>query len=141
MGGVPDVPPLAFADAPVTPAVGVVFAYFFLRSFVDTELPNVHDVEADRAIGVATIPVVFGVRRTRQVLYGVDLLTASLVGFAALAGYLSTALAGALLVGLVYSLGVTSLVGRIDDEELLSHAVEFEYVVVAVALAPVVFGL
>jgi len=125
--------PVAFTDAAVTPATAVVFAYFLLRSFVDTEIPNVGDVEADRAIGVATLPVAFGVPATRRALYGVDLLTLGLVAAAASAGVLQTWLAVALGVGLAYSLVVTGLLGRVDNDAL-ALASECEYLVVATAL-------
>jgi 4-hydroxybenzoate polyprenyltransferase len=133
--------PLSFAGETISPAAGVVFAYFFLRSFVDTEIPNVRDVEGDRAIGVSTLPVVFGVSRTRRALYGVDLSTVALVGFAAATGVFSVAPTIALVIGLVYSLCVTSLVGRLDDVERLSLAAECEYVVVSIALLPLAVGL
>lgn len=133
--------PLAFANASFTPTTALVFAYFFLRSFVDTEIPNVRDIEGDRAIDVATMPIVFGVRRTRHALYGIDLLTVTLVGYAALTGYLPGFLVPALFVGLIYSLGVTSLVGRVGDGERLAIATECEYLIVIAALAFLEFGL
>lgn len=132
--------PLAFADRPVTPAAAVVAAYFFLRSFVDTEIPNLGDVEADRAAGVSTIPTVAGVAWTRRALYAVDGLSATLVAWAAAAGHLPGALAAALLAGLAYSLVVVSRVGRTDDVDGLAFASECEYLVVAAALVPAVVG-
>ncbi|MFC6786562.1 UbiA family prenyltransferase [Halobaculum halobium] len=125
--------PVAFTDAAVTPATAVVFAYFLLRSFVDTEIPNVGDVEADRAIDVSTLPVVFGVATTRRILYGVDLLTAGIVAAAALAGVIGSGFVLALGVGLAYSLVVTALLGRADNDTL-ALAAEFGYLVVATAL-------
>jgi 4-hydroxybenzoate polyprenyltransferase len=125
--------PVAFTGAAVTPATGVVFAYFLLRSFVYTEIPNVGDVEADRAIDVATLPVAFGVPATRRALYGVDLLTAGLVVAAVSAGVLHAGLAVALGVGVAYSLVVTGLLGRVDNDAL-ALASECEYLVVAAAL-------
>ncbi|QZX98283.1 UbiA family prenyltransferase [Halobaculum rubrum] len=125
--------PVAFTDAAVTPATAVVFAYFLLRSFVDTEIPNVGDVEADRAIDVATLPVAFGVPATRRALYGVDLLTVGLVAGAVSGGALRVEFAVALGVGLAYSLVVTGLLGRVDDDAL-ALASECEYLVVATAL-------
>lgn len=133
--------PLAYANGAVTPTIGVVFAYFFLRSFVDTEIPNVRDVEGDRAIGVATLPVVFGVPRTRRALYCVDVCTIAIVAGAALAGYLAVAPAIALLAGLGYSLGVISFVGRSENEEHLAIAAECEYVLVGLALLPFVLRI
>ncbi len=132
--------PLAFADRGVTPAVALVFAYFFLRSFVDTELPNVRDREGDREAGVRTLPVVFGLERTRLALYAVDAATAAVLAYAVVAGHLSVLVGLALGVGLVYSLAVTSLLARYADRPWLTLAPEFEYVVVAAALALLALG-
>ncbi|WP_440772504.1 UbiA family prenyltransferase [Natronorubrum sp. DTA28] len=130
--------PLAFAGGAVTMSALFVFAYFFLRVFTNTEIPNVRDVEGDRAIGVLTIPVVFGVDRTRRILAGIDCCTAGLVAFAVYAGYIPSVLAVPLLAGIAYSLGITSLVGRYENERLLAKAAECEYLVVFVVLAFVV---
>lgn len=133
--------PMGFADATLSTSAVVVFAYFFLRSFTNSEIPNVRDVEGDRATGVATLPVVFGVERTRRILYGIDFLTIALVGYAAYADHLSAIPALALLVGLAYSLCVTSFVGRTRDEDVLVLAAECEYLVVGLALVPVVYAV
>lgn len=133
--------PIGFADGRLTTAAWVVFAYFFLRSFTNSEIPNVRDVEGDRANGVVTLPVAFGVERTRRILFGIDLLTVALVGYSASAGYLPALPALALLVGIAYSLAVTSMVGRTEDEDALVLAAEFEYVVVGLALAPIVYAM
>lgn len=133
--------PIEFTDATFTTTAGFVLGYFFLRSFANTEIPNVRDVESDRESGVATLPVVLGVDRTRQILYAVDILTIGIVGFAMTFGHLPTLSALALSVGVVYSLGVTSFVGRIEDGKLLALAAECEYVIVGLALIPVVYGV
>lgn len=132
--------PLAFAGRGVTPSVALVFAYFFLRSFVDTELPNVRDREGDRKAGVRTLPVVIGLERTRLALYGVDAATAVVLAVAVATGHLPVLVALALGVGLVYSLAVTSLLARHADRPWLTLAPECEYLVVAGALALVALG-
>ncbi|WP_144799047.1 UbiA family prenyltransferase [Halorubrum depositum] len=129
--------PVAFTGAAVGPAVPVVFAYFFLRSFVDAELPNVRDVAADTAVGVETLPVAVGVVRTRRLLYGVDLLAAGAVTAAGVAGLLAWPLVGALGVGVAASVCVTSLAGRIDDASVLGVAPDCTYLLVGVAIAGV----
>jgi len=129
--------PLAFAARTVTPGVAVVFCYFFLRVFSNTELPNIRDMAADREIGVRTIPTVVGVHRTRQVLYALDLLTAALVASAVVAGYLPVA-SLALLVGVVYSTVVVSRVGRGADVDRLTTAAECEFLVTLVVLLVIV---
>ena len=126
--------PIAFAGAAPGPVV-VVFAYFFLRSFVDAELPNVRDVDADAAVGVATLPVMLGVARTRKVLYCVDLLAVGAVTAAAVAGVLAWPLVGALGLGIAASVCITALAGRIDDASVLGVAPDCSYLVVGVAIA------
>jgi len=140
--------PLAFAGsaapgsgplgaAPLEPAVAVAVAYFLLRSFVDAELPNVRDVEADAAAGISTLPIALGVARTRRVLYGIDLVTAATLTAATVTGVLAPGIAAALGVGIAASLAVTALAGRVDDAAVLGVAPDCSYLVVAAALAVV----
>jgi 4-hydroxybenzoate polyprenyltransferase len=129
--------PAAFAGAAVDPVMLVVFAYFLLRSFVDAELPNVRDVEADAAVGVETLPVAFGVERTRSVLYGVDVLVAVVVVGAAVAGLLAWPLVAALGVGLAASVFITSLAGRVDDASVLGVAPDGTYLLIGAVIAGV----
>jgi 4-hydroxybenzoate polyprenyltransferase len=123
--------PMAFADAALTPTAVVVFVYFFVDTFVNTEIPNVRDRAGDAAIGVSTLPVVFGVRRTRHILYALDLLLAAFLAGAFLQGLLSVALAAAVLAGLGYALVLAAFVGRTDRYGRLSIAGEAKHLLVA----------
>jgi len=116
--------PLAFAGRALTPAAGAIFVYFVLATFVNTEVANVGDVESDREAGVATLPTVLGVRRTRHALSGVVLLTATGLGYAALDGHLTGRAAVALGVSLVCLTGVVACLGRVEREVLLTVAAE-----------------
>jgi len=127
--------PLAFTGAAVGPAALVVFAYFLLGTFVNTEIPNVRDVESDTAVGVKTLPVVAGVLRTRRVLYALDLVTIGVLFVAVQDALLPLGLVLALVVGLAYSVVVTGFLGRTANYGRLTVAAESEYVVVVVALA------
>ena len=129
--------PLAFAGASGGPLVAVVFAYFFLRSFVDAELPNVRDVNADAAVGVATLPVVIGVVSTRRALYGVDVVAAAVVAAATLTGLLAWPFAAALGAGIAVSIGITALAGRVEDVSILGVAPDCSYLVVGALLVGV----
>lgn len=129
--------PLAFAGASAGPLAVVVFAYFFLRSFVDAELPNVRDIDADAAVGVATLPVAIGVAATRRALYGVDAAAAVVVVASVAVGLLAWPLAAALLAGIAVSIGVTGLAGRIDDAALLGVAPDCSYLIVGGVLVGV----
>ncbi|WP_416841298.1 UbiA family prenyltransferase [Haloferax sp. DFSO52] len=122
--------PLAFADAAFTPVAAVVFFYYFLDTFVNTEIPNVNDVEADEAIGVSTLPVVFGVHRTRQIAYGLDLVLIGFVVVAYLRGLLTEILTVAILLGLGYALVLAAFVGRTEHEGRLGIAGEAKHLFV-----------
>lgn len=116
--------PLAFVDAAVTPTAGVVFLFFVMATFVNTEIPNVRDMEGDREIGVATLPVVFGVRRTRYVLYGVTLLTAVVLGGAVVSDVMSLAPASVLVGCLACLSAVICCLGRVRNAGTLAIAAE-----------------
>lgn len=116
--------PIIFAEAPVTAAVEVVFLYFVLATFVNTEIANVRDMASDRRAGAATMPVVVGVPTTRRVLYGITLLTTGLLAYSALAGIMAVTAVGTLSIGLVCLLGVIRGIGRVENEQLLSVAAE-----------------
>ena len=48
--------------------LGFIFPFFFIKMFINTVLFDVRDVKGDTLNGVKTIPVVIGIKRTRQVL-------------------------------------------------------------------------
>lgn len=126
--------PLAFASGPLPPATGLVFAYFFLRDFVHTEVPNVPDRHGDARIGVDTLPSLLGVTATRRALYAVNGLTATLVAAGAVGGLLARPDAIALAGALCYSLFATALVGRWSREGTLGTVTEAEYPLTLLAL-------
>jgi 4-hydroxybenzoate polyprenyltransferase len=126
--------PLAFADAAFTSTAAVVFVYFFLDRFINTEIPNVSDMEGDRAIDVSTLPVVLGVRRTRQALYALALLLGAFLALAAAYEFLTVRMTVALLVGMGYTIGVAAFIGRTDDYRPLTVASNSKHLVVFAAL-------
>ncbi|WP_157754381.1 UbiA family prenyltransferase [Halodesulfurarchaeum formicicum] len=121
--------PVAFADmGPFNPAVGIIFVYFFFRSYLDAELPNIRDVESDKAAGVSTLPVKYGVGWTRRAMYGIDLLTVGIIAIAVF-GDLVPALGGlALLAGVAFSIVVSSRIDEFDENGWVSIAPDMEYV-------------
>lgn len=132
--------PVAFASEPLSLGVLFVFAYFFLRVFVFVELSNIPDIEGDRQIGVSTIPVAFGIEGTRHALYVLNGLTAVVVLSATAIGFVTVSVTGVLLLGILYSLAVTALVGRWENISALIQVAEGEYLLTYLALL-VVLGL
>ena len=71
--------PLAFQHRfPVVPAL-LLFVCFLLKFSITVELCNIPDIKGDRIAGVSTLPVVFGVRRTKTILYCLETVAFVLV--------------------------------------------------------------
>lgn len=119
--------PFAFASESLSPAAAILFAYFFLRTFVLAEVSNVGDRLGDEQIGVDTIPVVFGTNGTRRILYLLHLLTVALLGVALLRGLFVPLLTIPLFVTTGYAALVTGLVGRWENADVLAQLVEAEH--------------
>jgi len=78
------------------PAALAAFALVFGLVFCRALLRDFRDLQADRMVGHETLPIVFGARSSRRLLYGSLAVTAGLV-VAATAGGLAAAPAGYLL--------------------------------------------
>ena len=119
--------PLAWTDAAVAPNAIVLCLFFFVQTVVAGEVLNARDVAGDRAEGVSTLSTVFGVARTRYVLYAFDVLTLVLLAGAVSLGFLSTVGALALVPAVIYSLGISALVGRDVDLSRLGTCRDLQY--------------
>ncbi len=126
--------PLAYAGRSPTPAGSVVLLYFVLAAFVSAEVANVGDIEADRRIGVSTLPTALGIAGARRCLYAVTALLALVLGGAAFGGLLAVETAAVLSLGLATLLLVTSLLGRGGNHDRLTVAAECSRLPVLVAL-------
>jgi 4-hydroxybenzoate polyprenyltransferase len=129
--------PVVWADAAFTATAGVAFAFYFAQTVVAFEVRNVRDVAGDRAEGVDTVPVVFGVPRTRGLLTVVDIAAIACYVTAAAAGVLPVAVAAAFAVATLSSIGVTWAVARgYDDARIcLLRDANYGFVLLVVALA------
>jgi len=131
--------PIVFAGATVTPVALVLAVYFFFDIFVNTEIPNVRDVDDDARNDVATFPTVVGVRRTRHLLYVINILSVLVVVGAFVGGYLPALFAVVLLAGRALAVLLNSRVGRSDDYRRLEFLGEMNHVFVAGGLLLAVF--
>jgi len=126
--------PVIVASEPLSLEVLPIFAYFLLRDFVHTEVPNIPDRFGDAQIGVSTLPSRYGLVVTRRALYVVNAVTFVLVITLVrdLLGFHTVLLI--LIGGLCYSQCAVGLIGRWSREDLLGRVAHFEYAVVFVAL-------
>jgi len=116
--------PLLYVDSTLSPAVGVVFLFFVLATFVNTEIPNVRDMDGDREIGVRTLPVVVGIRWTKYILYGITVLTAVILVAAVGETGLSVGEISVLVASLLFLIGVIFCLNRIENDGALAIAAE-----------------
>jgi len=129
--------PVVWADAPVTATAGVAFAFYLAQTAVAFEVRNVRDVAGDRAEGVDTVPVVFGVPATRRLLYAVDVAACGLYAAATAVDVLPVAVGAVFAFATVVSIGVTRSVDRgYDDARIcLLRDANYALVLLVVALA------
>ena len=129
--------PAIVASEPISWEIWPVFAYFLLRDFVHTEVPNIPDRFSDAQIGVSTIPSRYGLVTTRRALYLVNVGTVALVVTALrdVVGVQTIALI--VLGGLCYSQCAVGLIGRWSRDDLLGRVAHAEYVLVFVLLSTV----
>lgn len=132
--------PIAFADAAITPLAIVLAVYFFADIFVNTEIPNVRDIEDDVKNNVSTFPTVVGVKRTRHILYIINMLSILVVIGAFLSGFLPALFALVLLAGRVLAIFFNSRIGRSNDYRRLELLGEMNYMFVACGLFIAIIG-
>lgn len=116
--------PLSFANTQFQAGVLLLFVYFVLGTFINTEISNLKDIESDTRAGVATLPVVLGVRRARQSLYIVALSMFLVLGYGGISGYYSISTVAILAAGVVSLIGVIGAIGRVKAEARLPIAAE-----------------
>ncbi len=116
--------PVAFARAALDSSAIIVFLFFTVATFVNTEIANVRDIDADRDIGVATLPAMVGVAQTRWILYGVTVGAGVILAAGAISGILSTSHAWALSVSLICLAAIVCSLGRLDSDGTLAFLAE-----------------
>lgn len=81
----------------------VIVGYFmFVKTFVDTILYDVRDVEGDRVNRIGTVPVILGLRKTRALLVAVNITLICMLPF--MYGDVRTLVSILIVYGLAYTL-------------------------------------
>ena len=81
----------------------VIVGYFmFVKTFVDTILYDVRDVEGDRLNRIGTVPVILGLRKTRALLVAVNITLICMLPF--MYGDVRTLVSILIVYGLAYTL-------------------------------------
>lgn len=107
-----------------TPGIGsvIVFLFIFSWTFVGSVLPDIRDRIGDSATGVATIPVLIGVNKSRWLLTGVNAIFGSAIVLLAFPA-LPIACIAVLLCSLAYSQACIECIDRTGRNDLLCDVV------------------
>lgn len=112
--------PIAFADAPLSPASWLLVVYFAVGTFIGTEISNVRDINSDVDSSVSTLPSNIGLAWTKYVLFVLALLGIGVLAFGWLHGIFDALATGALSVGLLGMMAIVALLDSQIDEATLS---------------------
>jgi 4-hydroxybenzoate polyprenyltransferase len=96
----------------------IVFLFIFSWTFIASTLPDIRDRTGDSATGVATIPVLIGVARTRFFLTGINLISGVLI-FTLGRSVLSVGSCIVIICSLVYSEACIVAIDRTRMNSLL----------------------
>jgi 4-hydroxybenzoate polyprenyltransferase len=96
----------------------VVFLFTFSWTFIASTLPDIRDRVGDSATGVATIPVLIGVARTRVLLTGINLISGVLI-FILGRSMLPVGSSVVIICSLVYSQSCIAAIDRTKMNSLL----------------------
>jgi len=69
------------------PQILLIFYFFFAKSFINAVLFDVKDIKGDRRSGIRTIPVVFGRKRTKNLLLILNSIFIPWIIYSYLSGY------------------------------------------------------
>ena len=100
----------------------VVFLFIFCWTFVASVLPDIRDRSGDSATGVATIPVLVGVERSREILTVINISAGAII---LLLGTKVIPVPGIaiMIISLVYSQGCILLIDRTTKNDLLCDVI------------------
>jgi 4-hydroxybenzoate polyprenyltransferase len=111
------VPVYMSASAPGTASM-VVFLFIFCWTFVASVLPDIRDRSGDSATGVATIPVLVGVSRSRSILTILNISAGAII-LAIGSSVIPVVAACVILTSLVYSQACILSIDRTTKNDLL----------------------
>lgn len=123
----------AFGGSVFSWAVFAVFIFLFMRVFINTIVFDMRDVRGDEKNKIITIPVRFGIARTKRVLIWINSLLGIGIFVATLEGVLPPLMHFANL-STFYTYGYIRLFGRphVDNKLLCDVVVDGEYIAMAI---------
>jgi 4-hydroxybenzoate polyprenyltransferase len=115
------VPVYLSASTPNTASM-IVFSFIFCWTFVASVLPDIRDRSGDSATGVATIPVLVGVERSRVILTAINISAGAII---LLLGAKVIPVPGIaiMIISLLYSQGCILLIDRTTKNDLLCDVI------------------
>jgi len=119
-----------FLSLNITIAVWIVFIFLFLRFFINTVMFDVRDTVGDRIFNIRTLPVALGIKKTKYILYGINLFLILFLLAAAFLNLESPIALHLLNLSNIYSLWYISRIDKNDKKFLADVVVDGEYFVI-----------
>jgi 4-hydroxybenzoate polyprenyltransferase len=120
--------PLSYMSLEVfTLSSAILFAFILMRSFINTTFFDLRDIEGDRINSVKTIPVAFGIIKTKLILMLINLFISTMLLAAVLFSILPPA-ATILHISTIYSLAYLYMAGKTDMNILCDFVADGEYI-------------
>lgn len=101
----------------------VLFLFLFLEVLIGTEIPNMEDIAGDKAAGVRTLPMIYGVDKTKKILHVVNTL-ALLLFYSSI--FIRLLPQQAILPGLV-TIASFPIISRTEEENAKKMEMLFEF--------------
>lgn len=123
--------PLVYLQVGIETATGVVFAFIFLKVLGNTITFDIRDIEGDKSEGITTIPVTFGVEKTKHILTAINWTAFFVLVVSAFSGTLpNTAyfVAGVTLYTQIY----IHMIGRTEMQYVADILADGEYIVMGI---------
>jgi 4-hydroxybenzoate polyprenyltransferase len=123
-----------YTGNPITLAVGYAFIIVMTMLFINTVVFDIRDRKGDKKVGVKTIPVWIGVKKTKIFLVVFNTLLGVFILLTTYRGVFSS-VAYFILLNTLYTYVYLYLLGKIDSDFVCDILVDGEYILLAVFLS------
>ena len=122
--------PVFFFNNTKTFQIILIFFFIFFKVFANTIFFDIRDIKGDRSVGIKTIPVYFGIKKTKLFLQKINIFSFSFLGLPAIFNVFPLS---AYIVGLItiYSAAYIYMVGKTNINYLCDIFADGEYLVMA----------
>lgn len=126
--------PLSMNGAAPTYRTLIILISFFSWAFCASIIPDMRDREGDSRSGIQTLPVILGERKTRGILYRLNLACGIAIALLGV-NHLPFMVLGILMASTTYTHGCIYLYGKMESKDLVSdYLSDGQYILLTLAI-------